>query len=191
MFTISSDQVKYNFLNMSNLCRYAICPVFAGSVTNGDLEKDIIEESFLTLRDQKKKWNLIKEQPRTKTGLAKKDVKSNGGQCLLILIGLKNFGMMNSLQNIVILGAKDVDGIKIFDKDDQAIKQCSVILMFCSLIIFIRYQKSWSYQHQEALSTWNSNVLQWDHHDQDFQTYQNQEALAAHLISHLFQQSLF
>ena len=39
----------------------------------------------------------------------------------------------------------DVDGIKIFDKDDQAAKQA----------------------------------------------YQNQEALAAHLISHLFQQGLF
>ena len=43
----------------------------------------------------------------------------------------------------------DVDGIKIFDKDDQAAKV------------------------------------------QNFQTYQNQEALAAHLISHLFQQGLF
>ena len=41
----------------------------------------------------------------------------------------------------------DVDGIKIFDKDDQAAKY--------------------------------------------FQAYQNQEALAAHLISHLFQQGLF
>ena len=48
-----------------------------------------------------------------------------------------------------------------------------------------------THQHQEALSTWNNNVLQWVHHDQNFQAYQNQEALAAHLISHLFQQGLF
>ena len=46
-----------------------------------------------------------------------------GGQCLLVLIGLKVLVMMNSLHNIVISGA-DVDGIKIFDKDDQATKHC-------------------------------------------------------------------
>ena len=33
----------------------------------------------------------------------------------------------------------DVDGIKIFDKDDQAaIKTLFFILMFCSLVIFIK-----------------------------------------------------
>ena len=32
----------------------------------------------------------------------------------------------------------DVDGIKIFDKDEQATKHHSVILMFCSLVIFIK-----------------------------------------------------
>ena len=32
----------------------------------------------------------------------------------------------------------DVDGIKISDKDDQATKHCSFMLMFCSLVIFIK-----------------------------------------------------
>ena len=31
----------------------------------------------------------------------------------------------------------DVNGIKIFDKDDQATKHCSFILMFCGLVILI------------------------------------------------------
>ena len=47
-----------------------------------------------------------------------------GGQGLLLLIGLKLLIITTSLQNIVISGA-DVDGIKIFDKDDQAAKHCS------------------------------------------------------------------
>ena len=38
-----------------------------------------------------------KERPRTKTGLAEKDVKSNGGQGLLVLIGLKVLVMKTSL----------------------------------------------------------------------------------------------
>ena len=49
-----------------------------------------------------------------------------GGQGLLLLIGLKIFIIVTSLQNTVILGAQDlqydVDGIKIFDKDGQATK---------------------------------------------------------------------
>ena len=64
-----------------------------------------------------------------------------GCQCLLVLIGLKVLVMMNSLQNIVISGVEGllvVDGIKIFDKDDQAAKHCSFILMFCDLVIFIK-----------------------------------------------------
>ena len=46
-----------------------------------------------------------------------------GDQGLLLLIGLKILIIMTSLQNIVISGfsrSPDVDGIKIFDKDDQA-----------------------------------------------------------------------
>ena len=38
-----------------------------------------------------------------------------------------------------VLGSPVVDGIKIFDKDDQATKHCpSFMLMFCSLVIFIK-----------------------------------------------------
>ena len=47
-----------------------------------------------------------KEQPRTKTSLAEKDVKSNGRPRALVLIGLKVLVMVTSLQNIVILGAQ-------------------------------------------------------------------------------------
>ena len=48
-------------------------------------------------------------------------MKSNGDQRLLVLVGLKVLVMMNLLQSIVISGVfPDVDGIKIFDKDDQA-----------------------------------------------------------------------
>ena len=55
-----------------------------------------------------------------------------GGQSLLLLIGLKILIIMTSLQNIVILGAQGllIDEIKIFNKDDQAAKHCSFILMF-------------------------------------------------------------
>ena len=52
-----------------------------------------------------------------------------GDQNLLLLIGLKILIIMTALQNIVILDAHarstDVDGIKIFDKDDQAAKHSS------------------------------------------------------------------
>ena len=114
-----------------------------------------------------------------------------GGQCLLVLIGLKVLVMMNSLQNIVISGAQGLlmlMGSKFLIKmtRPQNIKIKNSVLWPGHL-----YQKFWSHQHQEALSTWNNNVLQWVHHDQNFQAYQNQEALAAHLISHLFQQGLF
>ena len=48
---------------------------------------------------------------------------------------------MSSLQSIVILGAQlrssDVDGIKLFNKDNQAAKHFSFILMFCGLVILI------------------------------------------------------
>ena len=48
----------------------------------------------------------------------------------------------------------DIDGMKIFDKDDQAAKHFSFILMFCGLIIFIK-----NFQLQETLNTQNNNVL--------------------------------
>ena len=50
-----------------------------------------------------------------------------GSQVLLLLIDVKVLIMMTSLQDIVILVLKapSVDGIKIFEKNDQAAKQCS------------------------------------------------------------------
>ena len=56
--------------------------------------------------------------------------------------------MITSLQNIVISGAHgllNVDGIKIFDKDDQAAKHCSFCLNVWQPGHL--YQKFWSYQH--------------------------------------------
>ena len=46
---------------------------------------------------------------------------------------------------------RDVDGIKIFDKDDQATKQCFFIVMFCGLVIFIKNFDPINFR--EALST--------------------------------------
>ena len=131
-----------------------------------------------------------KGQPRTQQALLKKMWNQMGGQCLLVLIGLKVLVMINSLQNIVISGTQGLlmlMGSKLIKMTrPQNIKIKNSVLQPGHL-----YQKFWSHQHQEPLSTWNNNVSQWVHHDQNFQAYQNQEALAAHLISHLFQQSLF
>ena len=114
-----------------------------------------------------------------------------GGQCLLVLIGLKVLVTMSSLWNIVISGTQSLlmlmrSKFLIKMTRPQNIKIKNSILQPGHL-----YQKFWSHQHQEALNTWNNHVLQWVHHDQNFQAYQNQEVLAAHLISHLFQQGLF
>ena len=58
-------------------------------------------------------FNLIKNTPgikkgwqRTKQALLKKMENQMGGQCLLVLIGLKVLVMMKSLQNIAISGAQ-------------------------------------------------------------------------------------
>ena len=132
-----------------------------------------------------------KGRPRTKQALLKKMWNQMGGQCLLVLIGLKVLVMMNSLHNSVISGAQGLlmlMGSKFLMKmtRPQNITIKNSVLRPGHL-----HQKFWSHQHQEALSTWNNTVMQWVHHDQNFQAYQNQEALAAHLILHLFQQGLF
>ena len=165
---------------------------------NSDLEYDVIEESNSfpeglkkEVKSNQKHPRCKKGRPRTKQALLKKMWNQMGGQCLLVLIGLKVLVMMNSLQNIVISGAQ---GLLMLMGSKFLIKMTR-----SQNTVFYRnvlrpghlYQKFWSHQHQEALSTWNNNVLQWVHHDQNFQAYQNQEALAAHLISHLFQQGLF
>ena len=92
-----------------------------------------------------------------------------GDHGLLLLIDIKVLVKMISLQNIVISGAQrppDVDEVKIFDKDDQAIKHCSFYLNV--LWLGHCYQKYWSHYHQVALSIWNNSVLQGDYYDQNF-----------------------
>ena len=67
-----------------------------------------------------KKW-----QPRTKTGLAEKDVKSNGLPMLPSFDRFESFGhdgLTAKLCHFRCSRPPDVDGIKFFDKDDQATK---------------------------------------------------------------------
>ena len=77
-----------------------------------------------------------------------------GGQCLLILIGLKALVMMNSLQNIVISGAQDLlmlMGSKFLIKMTRP-QNTVFILMFCELVIFIKnfnpinIRKPWAHE---------------------------------------------
>ena len=78
------------------------------------------------------KENLIKNnpgvkkgQPRTNTGFAEKDVKSNGRQMPPGFDGLENFDHDELTAKHCYFRCSrppDVDGIKIFDKDDQAAK---------------------------------------------------------------------
>ena len=88
-----------------------------------------------------------------------------GGQYLVVLIGLKVLVMMNSLQNIVISGAQ---GLLMLMGSKFLIKMTRPQNINSVLRPGHLYQKFWSHQHQEALSTWNNNVLQWVHHDQTF-----------------------
>ena len=94
-----------------------------------------------------------------KQALLKKIWNQMGSQWFLVLIGLKVLVMMNSLQKhcyFRCLRPPDIDGIKFFDKDDQAAKRCFYLNVFQPGHL---YQKFWSHQHQEVLSTWNNNVL--------------------------------
>ena len=77
----------------------------------------------------KKKQNLIKNtpgvkrgQPRTKTGLAEKDMKSNGQPMPSGFDRLESFGHDELTAKHCYFRCSrppDVDGIKIFDKGDQ------------------------------------------------------------------------
>ena len=65
-----------------------------------------------------------------------------GSQCPLVLIGMKVFGHDELTAKHYYFGCSrppDIDGIEIFHKDNQAIKHCSFIVMFCSLVIFIKH----------------------------------------------------
>ena len=85
----------------------------------------------LTLKDQKevksnqKHPRYKKGRPRTKTGLAEKDVKSNGRPMPPGFDKLESFGHNEFTAkhcNFRCSKPPDVDEIKIFDKDDQAAK---------------------------------------------------------------------
>ena len=65
--------------------------------------------------------------PRTETGLAEKDVKSNGWPMPPGFDRLKSFAYDTLTAKhcyFRCLRPPDVNGIKIFDKDDQAAKHC-------------------------------------------------------------------
>ena len=67
-----------------------------------------------------------KERPRTKTGLAEKDVKSNGWPMPPGFDRFESFGHDELTAKHCCFRCSrppDVDGIKIFDEDDQAAKQ--------------------------------------------------------------------
>ena len=84
---------------------------------------------------------LKKGQPRTKTGFAKKDVKSNGRPMPSSFDRFKSFGHDELTAKHCYFRCSrppDVDGINIFVKDDQATKYCFYIFMFCDLVIFIK-----------------------------------------------------
>ena len=75
-------------------------------------------------------------------------------QGLLFLIGLKVLIMMTSLQSIFYFGSSrppDVDGIKTFDKDDQATKDCflsSCFVAWSSLSKFVIPSTSGDLEHK-------------------------------------------
>ena len=79
--------------------------------------------------------------PRTKTGLTEKDVKSNWRPMLPGFDRFESFGhddLTPKHCNLRCSRPPDVDGIKFFYKDDQATNIVLFILMFCSLVIFIK-----------------------------------------------------
>ena len=121
----------------------------------------------------------VKSKPKhprckNKSGLGEKDVRSNGHPRPLLLIGTTSFGHDDVTTKQCYFRCSsppDVEGIKIFDKDDQAAKKCSLYLNVLQPDHL--YQNFWSHQHQETLSTWNNNVLQW-RYNQNLCTYQKQ-----------------
>ena len=96
---------------------------------NGDLEKEVIEESNSYPEGSKKEVKSNqkhprgkKGQPRTKTGLAEKDVKSNGQPMPPRFESFGHDELTERHRYFRCSRPPDVDGIKIFDKDNQAAK---------------------------------------------------------------------
>ena len=79
--------------------------------------------------------------PRTKTGFAEKYVKSNGHPMPPSFDRFESFGhdeLTAKHCHFRCSRPPDVDVIKSFDKNDQVTKYCFYILMFWSLVIFIK-----------------------------------------------------
>ena len=79
------------------------------------------------IKSNQKHHRYKKGWPRTKTGLAEKDVKSNGRPMPPGFDRLESFGHDELTAKHCYFRCSrppDVDGIKIFDKDDQATKHC-------------------------------------------------------------------
>ena len=73
---------------------------------------------------------------------------------------IKNFDYHDLIAKHCYFGCSrspDVDGIKIF----EITRPQNINVLQPGYL----YQKFWSHQHQENLSIWNNNVLQWGHDD--------------------------
>ena len=95
---------------------------------------------------------------------------------------------MTLLQNIVISGAQGLlmlMGSKFLIKITRPQNIAHLNVLWSDNL----HQKFWSHQHQETLSTWNSNILQWGH-DQNFNPIKHRRPWLPILISYLFQQGL-
>ena len=103
-----------------------------------------------------------KEQPRVKRPCWKRYEIKMSSQGVLLLIGLKILIIMTSLQNIVISGAQ---GLLMLMGSQFLTKMKTLLFHFNVLWPGHLCQKFWSHQHQETLSTWNNNTLQWGHDD--------------------------
>ena len=101
--------------------------------------------------------------------LVEKDVKSNGQPRPPAFDRFKSFGHDELTAKHFYFRCSrspDVDGSKFLIK----MARLQNIFYLNALRPGHLYQNFWSHQHQEALSTWNNNVLQWGHHDQTFKS---------------------
>ena len=107
----------------------------------GIISGSLPEGSKKEVKSDQKHPRCKKEQPKTKTGLAEKDVKSNGWPMPPGFDRFESFSHDDLTAKCYYYKCSrpaDVYGIKIFDKDDQAATRCSFILMICCMVIFIK-----------------------------------------------------
>ena len=140
----------------------------------------------LHIQDVKKEW------PRTKNTLLIKMWNQNGWPRPPAFGRFDHHDLTAKHCYFRCSKSPDVDGIKLFNKDCQATKHCSFILLFCSLVVFIKIlvafiknfdpiniRRSWAPKY--LITMFCSEVIMFN---------QKQEALATHLISNFFQQGL-